>query len=225
MGMPVTVDIRTAVAGADRLLAEAFAWLRWVDATFSTYRAGSQVNRIDRGELAPHLAHPAVQEVIADCRTLVDLTGGYFDHHATGHFDPSGYVKGWAAERLSRVLLSRGAVDHCVDVGGDVRVRGHATPGVPWRVGVRDVAGGVVRVVVSDDAAVATSGTYERGEHIVNPFTRTPARGLASVTVVGPDLGVADAYATALFAAGTGAAGLLARLPTGYRTLVQHLVA
>jgi FAD:protein FMN transferase len=224
MGMPVTVDIRTPVAGVDRLLVEAFAWLRWVDATFSTYRAGSQVNRIDRGELAPHRAHRAVQEVIADCHTLVELTGGYFDHLATGHFDPSGYVKGWAAERLSRVLSSRGAVDHCVDVGGDVRVRGHASPGMPWRIGIRDAAGRVVRVVTSEDAAVATSGCYERGEHIVNPFTRTPARGLASVTVVGPDLGLADAYATALFAAGAEAVGLLALLPTGYRALIQHPV-
>lgn len=222
MGMPVTVDIRTPVAGAERLLVEAFSWLRWVDATFSTYRTGSEVSRIDRGELLPHRAHQAVQEVMADCRRLVELTGGYFDPLATGHFDPSGYVKGWAAERLSRALSRRGAVDHCVDVGGDVRVRGHSAPGVPWRVGVRDVTGRVVRVVTSDDVAVATSGSYERGHHIVNPFTRTPARALASVTVVGTDLGVADAYATALFAAGLDATVRAAKLPTGYRALLQY---
>jgi thiamine biosynthesis lipoprotein len=220
MGMPVTVDIRTPVAGADRLLAEAFSWLRWVDATFSTYRADSQVSRINRGELAPHHAHEAVQEVIADCRRLVAATGGYFDHLAGGRFDPSGYVKGWAGERLSRVLSDRGAVDHCVDVGGDVRVRGHSAPGVPWRVGVRDVAGRVVRIVTSDDVAVATSGTYERGDHILDPATGQPARSLASVTVVGADLGIADAYATALFAAGGEAARLAARLPTGYGVLL-----
>jgi thiamine biosynthesis lipoprotein len=216
MGTPATVDIRTAVADAERLLAEAFAWLDWVDATFSTYRPGSEVSRINRGELAPHHAHPAVQEVIADCRRLAEATGGYFDHLAGGRFDPSGYVKGWAGERLSRVLAGRGAADHCVDLGGDVRVRGHATPGVPWRVGVRDSAGRIVRVVTSDDTAVATSGAYERGAHIIDPFAGQPARSLASVTVIGPDLGIADAYATALFAAGAATDRLSVRLPAGY---------
>ena len=30
--------------------ARVFAWLRWVDATFSTYRAGSEISRLGRGE-------------------------------------------------------------------------------------------------------------------------------------------------------------------------------
>ena len=40
---------------------------------------------------------------------------------------------------------------------------------------------------------VATSA----GDHVVDPRTGRPATGLASVTVVGPDLAIADAYATA----------------------------
>ncbi len=46
------------------------------------------------------------------------------------------------------------------------------------------------------DGAVATSGTYERGAHVLNPFTGRPATELVSVTVVGPELTTADAYAT-----------------------------
>ena len=52
------------------------------------------------------------------------------------------------------------------------------------------------------DAAVATAGAYERGEHIVDPRGDRPPEGVLSVTVVGPDLGTADAYATAAFAMG-----------------------
>ena len=52
------------------------------------------------------------------------------------------------------------------------------------------------------DAAVATSGAYERGEHIRDPRTGRAPAGVESVTVVGPDLGTADAYATAAFALG-----------------------
>jgi FAD:protein FMN transferase len=49
---------------------------------------------------------------------------------------------------------------------------------------------------------VATSGACERGEHIVDPHTGRPPEGVLSVTVLGPDLATADAYATAAFAMG-----------------------
>jgi thiamine biosynthesis lipoprotein len=49
---------------------------------------------------------------------------------------------------------------------------------------------------------VATSGTAERGTHIANPRTGRPASGLASLTVTGRSLAVADACATAGFAMG-----------------------
>jgi thiamine biosynthesis lipoprotein len=52
------------------------------------------------------------------------------------------------------------------------------------------------------DAGIATSGRYERGDHVLDPRTGNPVTGLASVTVVGPDLGLADAYATALMVMG-----------------------
>jgi thiamine biosynthesis lipoprotein len=57
-------------------------------------------------------------------------------------------------------------------------------------------------VVTGRDFAVATSGTAERGAHIVDPVAGRPAAGLASVTVAGPCLTQADAYATAAFAMG-----------------------
>ncbi|ETK32604.1 FAD:protein FMN transferase [Microbispora sp. ATCC PTA-5024] len=50
--------------------------------------------------------------------------------------------------------------------------------------------------------AVATSGTAERGAHILDPHTGRPPTGLASLTVVGASLTIADACATAAFAMG-----------------------
>jgi thiamine biosynthesis lipoprotein len=57
-------------------------------------------------------------------------------------------------------------------------------------------------VVEARDSAVATSGTAERGAHIIDPHTGRPAAGLASLTVTGPSLALADAYATAAVAMG-----------------------
>ena len=59
---------------------------------------------------------------------------------------------------------------------------------------------------------MATSGVYERGRHVLDPRRGAPASGLRSVTVVGTDLGVADAYATAALAMGTPGLNWLARL-------------
>ena len=87
----------------------------------------------------------------------------------------------------------------------------------PWRVGIADPfhRGRLALVVEAADGAVATSGTAERGPHIIDPHLGQPATGLASLTVVGPSLALADAYATAAFAMGDVARGWAERVP-GY---------
>jgi FAD:protein FMN transferase len=193
MGIPVSVQ------GADGEADAVFEWLRWVDTTFSTYRADSEISRLDRGELSPGDAHPLVREVLGRCDALRERTGGYFDARATGRLDPSGLVKGWAVDRAAALLDAAGCRRFCIDAGGDVVLRGG-----PWRVGIRHPRRRrkVAAVIEVSDAAVATSGAYERGAHIVDPIGRRPADGALSVTIVGPQLAAADAYATAAFAMG-----------------------
>ena len=50
--------------------------------------------------------------------------------------------------------------------------------------------------------AIATSGTAERGSHLIDPYSRRPTTRVASASVSGPDLGLADALATAVVVAG-----------------------
>ena len=113
------------------------------------------------------------------------------------------------------MLVDRGSTNHCVNAGGDIRVRGEPEPGRPWRAGIVHplVPGKLTVVVAGRDLAVATSGTSERGLHVINPLTGRPADALASVTVVGPDLTVTDALATAAVAMGLDAPRWLETLP------------
>jgi thiamine biosynthesis lipoprotein len=214
MGMPVTIDVRDGEVAAAAIDA-AFAWLQRVDATFSTYRDDSQVSRMDRGELTEREAAPEVREVLRACRALRVRTGGAFDARAGGRLDPSGYVKGWAIGRAWDVLAAAGARNGVVDAGGDILARGHAPGGRRWRVGIRHPLelDRLAAVLVVSDLAVATSGTYRRGEHIVDPRTGAAPRGVLSVTCAGADIATADALATAAFAMGSGAAAWLARQP------------
>jgi FAD:protein FMN transferase len=212
MGMPVRAEVRDTVPG--RALDGVFDWLRFVDATFSTYDPGSEISRLNRGELRRPEAHPFVRAVLDRCEVLCEATDGAFDAGAPipGGVDPSGLVKGWAIERAAAILEEAGARSFLLDAGGDIVLRGG-----PWRVGIRHPRrrDRLAAVIAVGDCAVATSGTYERGPHIVDPRTGRPATGALSVTVVGPDLGTADAYATAAFVMGE-------RGPAWAATLEDH---
>jgi thiamine biosynthesis lipoprotein len=198
-GMPVSVDIRTALPERELkpLLDDAFSWLRWVADTFSPTTEDSQIGRLNRGQTIRQI--PELVEVLHRCDELTEATGGWFEARRGGVIDPSGYIKGWALERLSRALSQAGAGDHRITAGNDIRVRGSAAPGKRWRIGIRDPRNDLVRkVVFAHDLGIATSG----GAPVVNPRTGKVQKGLGFVTVIGPDLGMADAYATALYAMG-----------------------
>ncbi|MET8868195.1 FAD:protein FMN transferase [Nonomuraea sp. NPDC004580] len=199
MGRPVTIDIRTPLPARELtpLLDDAFAWLRWVEDTFSPDKEDSQISRLNRGGTIEQV--PELVEVLHRCDELSEATGGWFDARINGVTDPSGYVKGWALERLSRALVQAGAGDHRITAGNDVRVRGSAVPGRRWRVPVRDPRTGEVRrTVPAHDLGIATSG----GSRVLDPHTGEVRDALGAVTVIGPDLGLADAYATAMYAMG-----------------------
>jgi thiamine biosynthesis lipoprotein len=216
MGMPIEIDVRDH--GID--VEPAFAELRRADATFSTYQPGSDVSRLDRGELEISDCAPEVDEVLTRCLALERETGGYFNVRPAGRLDPSGLVKGWAVARAAERLAGAGARNFCINAGGDVIARGRPTAGERWRIGIRHPLDHdrLAMILAGEDIAVATSGEYERGAHIVDPHTGGRPAGLLSVTIVGGDLPTADAYATAAFAMGTAGPEWAAALP-GYETL------
>ena len=210
MGTVFTVDIRDAGDWRDAV-DDVVAWLRHADAVFSTYRADSDISKLRRGSLSVADASPYVGEVLELCVLMQRETGGYFSAMFDGALDPTGLVKGWAIDRASELLRAHGSANHAVNGGGDMQLAGEASPGEPWRVGISDPFDGasVLSTISGRDFAVATSGTAERGAHIVNPFTATPADALVGVTVVGRSLTHADVFATAAFAMGDRAIGWL----------------
>jgi thiamine biosynthesis lipoprotein len=204
MGMPILVDVRDECDPG--VLEELFDWFREVDERFSTYKADSEISRLNRGELHIRGCHPDVRWVLARCDELREETDGFFDarYRSLLEVDPSGLVKGWSVDRGGELLETRSLENYSINAGGDIRMRGAALPDPTWRTGIQHpvLLDRVAAVVEANDLALATSGTYVRGEHIVDPHTGAPPSGLLSVSIVGPDLGTADAYATAAFAMG-----------------------
>jgi thiamine biosynthesis lipoprotein len=216
MGMPIVVDVRDDCG--DEALDELFDWFREVDERFSTYKETSEISRLNRGELHIRDCHADVRWVLARCDELREETGGFFDARYASliEVDPSGLVKGWSVDRGGELLEARGLANYSINAGGDIRLRGAALPETTWRTGIQHpvLHDRIAAVVESNDLALATSGTYVRGEHILDPHTGTPPSGLLSVSIAGADLATADAYATAAFAMGEdGAAWSATRAP------------
>ena len=192
----------------------AIQFLHLVDQIFSTYISTSQVSKLRNNEIEIEDTHPYLQKVWHSCLEIKEITDGAFDPWALpGGFDPSGYVKGWAADQIADQLIKLGAKHIQVNAGGDISVRGGKDANTAWKIGVAhpNQSDQVSKIYEITNGAIATSGTAERGDHIIDPFSKTIAVGARSATVTGPDAGMADALATSLIVSGRDGASWFAK--------------
>ncbi|HWD70430.1 MAG TPA: FAD:protein FMN transferase [Solirubrobacteraceae bacterium] len=224
MGTVVSIDVRprgVPMVRTRAAVAAACEVLHRADDVFSLFQHDTPLARLRRGEIEVTNCPPEVADVIALCEQAKLASGGWFDPWGMpGGFDPTGLVKGWAAREAARVLEAAGVGAAMVNAAGDIASFG--TPGQrdAWRVGVRSPESAELLACVIElrGCAVATSGLYERGAHIWDVRAGRPADGVASATVCGDDLALADAFATGLVAAGS--AGLDAVTAAGYEALL-----
>jgi thiamine biosynthesis lipoprotein len=190
-------------------------WFQHVDDVFSTWRDDSEISRLARGELTLAATSAEVREVLERCEQLKVASGGAFDiafattadePDAPGRcaIDPTGVVKGWAVDRAGELLEALGVTDVAINAGGDILVRADAHSERVWRVGIQHPweRDRTAQVVALRNGAIATSGNYERGDHVVDARTGRAAAGLTAVSVIASDLALADGYATAALALG-----------------------
>lgn len=208
MGTVVVIDIYVdGDVGADSVaeaVQRAAAALHHADEVFSTWKSDSAISRLRRGAISLAEAPPEVGEVLALCESARRLTHGWFDPWVMpGGVDPTGYVKGWAAQQSLAALRAEGICGAIVNAAGDIASFGSMSGGQPFCFGIVDPRDpGRLACTVTSPGGLATSGTYERGEHLIDPTTGQARSRVASATVTGPDLGLADAVATALAVAG-----------------------
>jgi len=102
-GTVFTLDVRHPLP-AGGVIEQVIRWWRRVDETFSPFRPGSQVSRLNAGTLRRRDRAGELAQVLALCQQASAATGGYFDAYASGTLDPSGLVKGWSVETASAML-------------------------------------------------------------------------------------------------------------------------
>jgi FAD:protein FMN transferase len=231
MGTIVTIDVYTSgdatAAQIDELrrqLVRATTTLHRADEVFSTWQPGSAISRLRAGEITSAEAPEEVADVLSRCATARELSGGWFDPWAIpGGIDPTGLVKGWAAQQALAAFTAPCIAGAMVNAAGDIASYGDPGTGEPFRVGIADPAAPRrLAEIVSLTGAIATSGSYERGGHLIDPYTARSAMRVGSASVTGPDLGLADALATALAVAGEPGLAFIRPLD-GYEALIIGL--
>lgn len=128
--------------------------------------------------------------------------------------DFSSVAKGYAVDRIARLLTKHSVNDFMVEIGGEVVARGQHPDGRPWEIGIAQPANNgnhIQKVLRVKDKALATSGNYrrfyvkngKRYAHTINPHTGKPIQhDVLSATVIASDCATADAYATAFMVLG-----------------------
>jgi FAD:protein FMN transferase len=228
MGTVITIDVYPVPQADDAWTADlrgrldrASLVLRRADDVFSTWRPDSAVSRLRRGEISCAEAPPEVAAVMSACEISRRLSGGWFDPWSMpGGFDPTGYVKGWAAQQALAAFDGLAMHGALVNAAGDIASIGRQPSGAPFRIGIADPGEPRRLAVIAElTGCIATSGTYERGSHLIDPHSGSATARAASASVTGPDLGLADALATAIAVAGAEALDLVEPL-AGYEALV-----
>ena len=140
-----------------------------------------------------------------------------------------GIGKGYSCEVVAAMLRKAGVRSGRVNAGGDTRLIGDRQ-GEPWVVGIRDpdAADRWVTRLALDNEAISTAGDYERFfddqgvryHHIINPKTGDSARGVRSVTVIGPDATLTDGLDNAVFILGPERGLALIDATPGYGAIV-----
>lgn len=191
-----------------------------IEQKISNFKPQSDTSRLNQNsgkwtKIGPDLLH-----ILTLARPVSELTGGAFDitfksktpNYRDVFVDPknsraklkngtvigiSSIGKGYIVDQISRVLKQKGLKRYLVNAGGDIVAGGN------WKVGIRNPHGGPSLFSIDlYNQAISTSGTYERGPHIINPLTQKPVRRKGSATVIATRSALASPLATAAFVMG-----------------------
>lgn len=213
--MPITVAVNDKIADKSAI-DDVYKYFEHIDQVFSTYKENSEISRINRKELTGDKWSREMMLVLALCEQTKQETNGFFEYRREGRLDPLGVVKGWAVYNAAARLKKLGFDNYYINAGGDCQVSGANEKGEPWKIGIRNPFNlkETVKRIGLKQGGVATSGTYIRGDHIINYVDeRQSMKEIVSLTVIAPDVCEADRMATAAFAMGEAGIGFIEKLP------------
>ncbi|WJS97169.1 FAD:protein FMN transferase [Novosphingobium humi] len=166
---------------------------------------GRLVDRWGFGPPGPVTAPPGDGEIatLRPCcdvsRLAWDSAAGRLRQPGGVSLDLSGIAKGYGVDALAAMLRAMGVRHGLVEVGGELFGWGVQRDGQPWWVDLENPMGVMPLRIALHGLAVATSGTYVRGGHNLDPSTGRPAQsGVLACSVIHTEAMIADGWASAM---------------------------
>ena len=181
-----------------------------IDWMASSWKDESEISRYNRAEKKEDFPiSDELKSLIHRSREIEQLTDGAFNiEYQKGKLDISGITEGYAMESIAAYLTEDlGITSFLVDIGGEVKAKGVNPKGEAWSVGIFIPPSHqhiVTPKIALNNTSIATSGTYFKGNHIIDPLTgNAVSNSLISASVIHASTTIADALATALFVMGS----------------------
>lgn len=167
--------------------------------TMALLRRSDQLRRATDGAFDIRFASLSKAGQKSEIQLEERSTSAYLPHPQT-RIGIGAIGKGWIVDAMLEYLRDQGFQQAIVDAGGDLRAMGG-----PWKIALQVPEGlpeSITGLREITNRAIATSGLYEQGPHILDTATRHPVERKGSVSVETDRLADADALATAFFVMG-----------------------
>jgi thiamine biosynthesis lipoprotein len=229
------VQVSADVRNAFRTARQVSEWTQGkFDVTFGVLSGLWKFDYQDKDNTIPDPGEVRRRLLLIDYRYLEidDAAGTAFLKRQGMRANLGGIGKGYAVDKASEILRTRGFHDFLIQFGGDIYAAGNRGDR-PWRLGIQDPRGTADQSFATmdlSDGTFSTSGDYERFfmkdgrryHHIIDPETGEPSRGCRSVTIVTDRAVIADGLSTGVFLMGPEAGmALIERLPNVEGVLVS----
>lgn len=170
-----------------------------IEADYSPFREDSLVSRFVAGQDEILLNNQEFYAIYAACARAEMETQGYFTAYYMGTYDPTGYVKGWAVEKIFNQFLKPlfaydSIVAICFNGGGDMQFASQTDSDFQWKLAVEDPEKPqeIKAIYQLANGAMATSGFSKRGQH----SRQVQGSQTQQVTIIANSLAQADIWAT-----------------------------
>jgi thiamine biosynthesis lipoprotein len=181
-----------------------------------TFAGGEKIYKFDRQEHAslpaPEVVRASVARINYEKVLLDPATHSVMLQDKGMRMNLAGILQGYGVRRAQALMRQMGIQGGLINGSGDVSCWGKQADGSGWRIAIGDPAfpQSVSSWLTVSDMAVVTAGNYEQyftvqGQyygHIINPHTGYPATGLRSVTIICPDVELADGLDEVVFVLG-----------------------
>ena len=215
--MPITIEI---IGYSKKTIEKSYKKLEHINQLYSPYISTSELSKFWSQDQVISEMSKEFRLIYDECIKYEKLTDGYFSPFFEKRYNPTGFVKGWAIDQVSQIIEKDGYYDYCINLSGDMKFSSSGDK--IWRVSIQNPfdKNKSIAVLALKNGAIATSGNYERGEHIKNPKDPDAISDIAGVTIVGEDIIKSDVLATAIYAMGLSKAKKFLDKEQDYQALI-----